>query len=228
MTLRLLVAALAASAACTGVEAARLQKPARLVPSWKQSHFEEANPFVRSVYRYAVCARLYRRESAEALLATRPGSAEEAALIATMLPPNATDCPMRKRKPVKPTRILMRGAVSEAFYNGEHWKPRRRISALPLDGSLSHSPRSSKVAVARWVARCAVRREPHLTHSMLKYNPGGVGETRSLRALKPVFLACLPDGERLRVSRLNIRALIAEELYLASRSFKTSFANARS
>ena len=47
-----------------------------------------------------------------------------------------------------------------------------------------------------------------------------------LSGLKPAFLACLPSGKRLQVSRLNIRAMIAEELYRASITFKESFANA--
>ena len=61
----------------------------------------------------------------------------------------------------------------------------------------------------------------------MKYSYGSIGEGRALGLLRPTFLACLPNGERLRISRLNIRALIAEELYRASVTFKESFANAK-
>jgi hypothetical protein len=222
---RRLAVAVAILGLAGAADAAKKQPP--LVPDWKQSHFEEANPAVRSVYILAVCTRIHRREAAEALLATVPGSAEEASRLAAAVPSGPTECPIRSTKLTIHSKILMRGAIAEAIYNGEGAKP-RSAAALPLAETFQPTDRGSAPAVARWVARCAVRRTPRLAHAVVKYNPGAVGERHALLALKPTFTACLPPGERLRVSRLEFRALIAEELHRASVSFKESFANAKS
>ena len=206
--------------------AAAAQKAPPLIPSWKQSHFEEGDVTVRTVYRLAVCAVKRRREAVEALLATPPGSAEESARLPAAMPSGETDCPIQMRRLAIPGRIFVRGALAEALYNGDVLKP-RAMSALPLSDTFQPSKYGSQFVVGRWVARCAVRREPRLAHEVVKWNPGSMGEARALRMLKPTFIGCLPQGERLQVSRLNIRALVAEELYHASVTFKESFANAQ-
>lgn len=219
---------LALAAACASPAATAAEKSLRLVPSWKQSHLETGNPTVRSVYRMAVCTRHHRREAAIALLATVPGSREESARMQEAIPSGQTECPIKvTRLRISDRSVLMRGALAEALYNGDRTKP-RASSALPLIETPRHPVGGSAAAVGRSVARCAVRRRPLEAHAVLKYIPGAAGEERALRALKPTFLACLPPGERLGVSRLVIRALIAEELYHASVSFKESFANAQS
>jgi hypothetical protein len=199
----------------------------RLVPDWKQSHLEEGgDATVRSLYRLAICLRLQKRQAAEALLATAPGSAQEKAALRAAIPSGRTECPIRNSKIVIRSAILLRGAIAEAIYNGEGFKPRSG-SALPMTEDLQPSNERPEFIVARRVARCSVQREPRLAHDVLKWNIGAVGEGRALRALKPTFLGCLPAGERLLISRLNMRALIAEELYRASVTFKESFANAK-
>ena len=80
--------------------------------------------------------------------------------------------------------------------------------------------------MAAWVAHCAVRRDPRSAHEVVQFNPGAIGERRALLTLGPVLAACLPAGERLQVSRLRFRALIAQELYQASLRFKESFTHA--
>lgn len=223
MAFRLLSALVAA--ACGAAAAPAAEKAPPLIPSWKQSHLKQGDPGVQAVYRVAACARIKRREAAEALLATDPGSSEEAARLQVAVPSVETDCPMRAGRLTINSRVFARGAVAEALYNGDRTKP-RTASALPLTETYRPSPSGSELAVARWVARCAVRREPRLAHAVLKRGYGSIGEERALGYLRPAFLACLPKGERLQISRLNIRALIAEELYRASVTFKESFANA--
>jgi hypothetical protein len=205
--------------------AAESQPP--LIPDWKQSHLlEGGDAGVRAVYRLAVCTRRERRQAAEALLATAPGSPQETAALAAAMPSGKTGCPIKAARLTIHSRILARGALAEALYNGDGARP-RAASALPLGETFQPSRYGSEFVVARWVARCAVRREPRLAHEVVKWNPGAVGEARALGLLKPVFIACLPPGERLQISRINIRALIAEELYRASVTFKESFAYAQ-
>ncbi len=219
--------ACALAAAGFGAAAApAAEKPAPLIPSWKLSHLEQGNPGVQAVYRVAACTRIKQREAAEALLATSPGSPEESARLSVAIPASPTDCKIRPTKLTINSRVFARGAVAEALYNGDRTRP-RTTSPLPLGEAYRPSSSGSELVVARWVARCAVRREPRLAHQVLKWNYGSIGEGRALGLLRPAFLACLPTGKRLQISRLNIRALIAEELYRASVTFKESFANAQ-
>ena len=211
--------------ACAAAPAQAAEKRPRLVPDWKQSHLEEGNQVVQSIYRLAACARIQRRDAAEAVFDTLTGSAEERSRILAAVPPGYDGCPIRVRKLAIRNFVLMRGALAEALYNGDRIRP--RATALPLAEAGEGVPAGSPLAVARWVARCTVSRNPTLAHEVVKFNPGGIGERRALRALKPIFTGCLPSGARLDVSRLNMRALLAEELYRASVTFKESFANAQ-
>lgn len=217
--LRLGCAAAAAAFATAGMAA---EKP-RLIPDWKQSHLEEGDQTVQSIYRLAACARVLRRDTAEAVLETVPGSREEHGLLKAAVPPGWGGCPIKYRKLRIRSVVLMRGALAEALYNGGNSKP--RAAALPL-AEAGPIAGATSLAIARWVARCAVSRNPGLAHEVVKWNPGGIGEGRALRMLKSTFIDCLPEDQRLQVSRVNMRALIADELYRASRTFKESFAYA--
>jgi hypothetical protein len=215
-----------ALAGCFPSSAASAEKTPPLIPDWQQSHFEEANPAVRSVYIFAVCTRNHRRQAAEALLATRPDSPEEATLIRDAVPSGKTECPIRSETLIIKSEIFMRGAIAEAIYRGDGTRPRTH-AALPFTDRFAESDQGNRLKVARWVARCAVRRNPQGAHSVLKFNPGAVGERKALLSLKAAFTACLPPGERLEISRLKFRAMIAEELYHAAHLFKESFTNAQ-
>lgn len=203
--------------------AAQPQQPPA-IPDWRQSHLEEGNAGVFAMYALAVCARHRRRSTAEALLATPPGSQDERRLLSSVIPPDAGDCPMRTGRVAIPP-LLIRGAVAEAIYNGDRLRP-RDDAVLPFTDRFEPQSEDRYLHVGRWVAKCAVHRSPRIAHSVLSYNPGAVGERRALVALRPDFAACLPAGERLTVSRLRIRGLIAEALYHASRTFRASFINA--
>lgn len=215
-----------ALAGCFLSGSASAEKPPPLVPDWEQSHFEEGNPAVRSVYIIAVCARNHRRQAAEALLAATPDSPEEAALIREAVPSGMTECPIRSERVIIRSEIFMRGAIAEAIYNGDGTRPRSH-AALPFTDRFAESSKGNRLMVARWVARCAVRRNPQGAHSVLRFNPGAVGERRALLSLNPSLTACLPSGERLEISRLKFRAMIAEELYHAAHLFKESFTHAQ-
>ena len=194
------------------------------IPSWRQSHLEESNPAIRALYVLAVCVRNHRREAVEQLLMTQLGTAEEADAIQRLLPPGEDPCLIGVRDLRISDQALLRGAVAEAVYNGSDIHPR---SAAPLATAAASSEMPvTASAGGRDVATCAVRRNPMLAHTVVRTNYGTPGELRALRALTPTFLACLPNGAALRVTRLAIRAYLAEALFHASRSFRESFVNA--
>ncbi|MBV8688115.1 MAG: hypothetical protein JOZ90_05765 [Alphaproteobacteria bacterium] len=211
----------AAALACSAVAGAA-EGAGPPVPDWKQSHLEQGDPAVVSLYILAICARNHKREAVDAFLAAEPGSAEEAALLATIVPAGTTDCPIRAGKLRIRGSAMVRGALSEAVYNGDRIKP-RGPGPLPEAGGPAPTASTSAFGVASRVARCAVRRSPVLAHDLMKYNYGSPTETRALQALAPAFTACLGPGERLAVPRINMRLLVAQELYRAATTFREAF-----
>jgi hypothetical protein len=198
----------------------------RRVPTWAQSHLEAGDPSMRALYALAVCARDQRRDAVDAYLDARPGTDEEAAALTRVLPPGRDRCLIMGKTLRIRNSTLLRGALAEAIYNGAKLRPNSsealpepQLETIGFRGARDH-------AVGQWVAICAAHRRPMLAHEVVRHGPGTLGETRALRALEPVFLACLPDGYSLNVSRLAIRALLAESLHRAAQVHKEFFRNA--
>lgn len=196
------------------------------VPSWRQSHFESGNTAVISLYVVALCARRENPEAAESLLRSAPDSQEERAAFERLVPASIVDpCLARIRFAWRNRRmldspVLFRGVIAETVYNGARIRP---ASATRPAAGAAERPAS---AAPRIVARCAVERSPMLAHQVLRFGYGSPGEERALRALDQTFLACLPEGAQLGVSRLVMRALLAEALLQAARAARESFVNA--
>ena len=200
--------------------------PDSRIPSWRQSHFESGNPAVISLYTAAHCARLRDMNTVNLLLGSAVGSTEERAAFARLLPPEELEtCLSRIRYDWRNRSMLrgparLRGALAELDYAGARLRP--APGGQPRDLS-AQQPLS---AAPRAVASCAVARSPLLAHEVLRYPYGRPGEQRALQALDATFLACLPEGSRLIVTRLTMRALIAQALYEAARSQSGSFVHA--
>jgi hypothetical protein len=197
------------------------------IPTWEQSHFKEGDVATRALYLLAVCVRHHRLEQVEKMLGTRPDSAEESAAVPLIRPPAVDQCLMRASRLLIRNRDLLRGAFAEAIYNGRKVRP-RTPETLPFDVPSLMPLRSEdpqRRNAGRLVAACAVQRAPAAAHEVLQFNPGAIGELRALKALDPAFLSCLRPGESLRISRLAIRAELAEALYQAWKARPDRFSN---
>ena len=206
----------AASLLATATRAAPVDDPR--IPSWEQSHFKAGDASTRALYILAVCIRNHRLEQAEAMLRARPGTPEERAAVPLVRPQD--ECLMRTTELKIRNLDLLRGALAEAIYNGRRVQP---LSTGPLPLNVQAlMPRNEKVprerSIGRLTGACAVERAPAHAHAVVQSNPGDIGEFRALKALESTFASCLPTGTSLRVSRLGIRASIAEALYHAWRA----------
>lgn len=192
------------------------------LPDWRQSHLTAITPATASLIHLAVCARDRTPDLARQFLATAPASPEEDEMVRKVYPSGITECPLKNDGIRIKDWALLRGMTAEALYSGDRRKPKSadplRLTALPANLYERPAP-----AVARSVARCVVQRSPMTAHRMTRFNVGSVGEARVLKEMEPLFLACLPDGLPLQATRLQIRALIAEELYQASLRHSEAF-----
>lgn len=198
------------------------------IPTWKQSDHLEGNSAVRTVYVFAVCSWAKRKDQVNALLRSGRRTREEGEALAALTYGKEHPCLRRADKMTMRSRALFRGALAEAVYNGGKMRPKSK-APIPLQTSAEAADpalENSAEAIGGRVATCAAARNPLDAHRTLAFNPGSPGEMRALVALRNDFLSCLPAGKSLAVSRLMIRALLAEALYQAAREHKELFINA--
>jgi hypothetical protein len=192
------------------------------VPAWNESHNEEGNRTVITLYRLATCAQRTRQEAAAAYLASERGSVQERTALDSLIiaPPKMDPCLTggATRFSIRAVDSL-RGAVAESTYNGDKMRPR---GAAPLPDA----PSVAASAHPRDVIACAVARDPMLAHRLLQVNYGSPPETRFLRRMNSHFLACLPPQAILRATRVATRTYIADALLAAARRHRELFINA--
>ena len=193
------------------------------IPTWQQSYLAEGSMKLRVLRAIGYCAAEGRRKQVEALLRTMPGSSEENEAVQA-LDLESCNCLGGTWKMTLHSYPLYRGVLAEFLYKRLQRSPRKKVPlpavetpAVNLAFAQGSPPsRDEADAVGRLVAACVTMKNPAEAHALITYDSGSIGETRSLRALRPVMLSCLPAGADLRVSRLAIRAMIAEALYQAS------------
>lgn len=204
-----MIALAAACLASAPPLAAREPADPRL-PTWQQSHLAEGSMEDRILRAFAYCSVRVRRAEAEALLDTRPGSAEEnAAAHALTLTGQVNDCATRSDIHFRGAggMILLRGLAAEFLHNravpeSRRYDPRPEPAAPP-----------GYVPLPQRAAACAVHRAPEQVHALIRFDHDSPGETRVLGQLRPILLECLPPGISLPVTRHIVRALLAEALY---------------
>jgi len=186
------------------------------LPAWDRWHTNEGNQTIRTLRAFGSCAVRVRAAAVEALLASDPGSAAERAALAALTEGASHPCVYQTTRLTFRSRPVLRGIVAEFAYLGGD-PDRRRLEPRPFaagDGAgRGQWPDAPDWNRGRRLAACTVHRDPRQVHALIGFNHDSPGETRALRALRPAMLACLPGGGPLALSRLAVRAMLAEALY---------------
>ena len=193
------------------------------IPSWRQSHLLEGDRAVNTLYRVATCLAVRHSGEAEALLATVPGTAQEAAAFAALMPESRSGClaPTRRMTLYPQAHLrrihMMRGAIAESLLRSGVDRPLHPPQpAAGIGPALVAGGDSEPIRRGREVALCAAGLQPAGIYELLQFNPSSPGEYRQLQALRPILEQCLPPGAPLRADRLTIRLLLAEALHRVS------------
>ena len=126
---------------------------------------------------------------------------------------------LRLREPLATTVLIFRGAVAEALYEAQFAQP-----PAPRDPTAAVLPFFQPAAAATLdnaggmtptyaLAECTVARHSDLVRALLAADPDSAAESAALRALNPVWGACVPPNTTLDINRREIRAILAESLY---------------
>ena len=150
-------------------------------------------------------------EGAE-LLATQPGSPEEAEVLAEYSQRGCT-APSRNS-------VVLRGSVAEQLFKADFGSiganaRRDLLEVFTVDegemAALDAATRHRLDLVG--FGSCVAAAEPIVAAGLLKTTPGSAAEARVIAQLQPEFSPCLLQGERLSTARAELRGALAEGAY---------------
>ena len=163
-----------------------------------------------SIQQFARCAAS-NYDGAE-LLATQPGSEEEAEVLA--------EFGRRSCSAPSTDAAVLRGTVAEELFKKDFVsigsQARResievfRVNASELE-MLDTAARTRVDYVA--FGTCVAATDSESTAALLKTKIGSADEARLVAALQPKFSPCLSEGERLSMSKAELRGALAEGAY---------------
>jgi hypothetical protein len=166
-------------------------------------------PSPATVQQFAVCA-VQQYEGAE-LLATQPGSAEEADVLAEFA---------RRGCTASSDNQMLRGALAEQLFKTDFGsigaRPKREtIEVFTFDTSelASLDAASRKRLYLAAFGTCVASMDSARSAGLLQTAVGSVDEARIITELNPALSPCLNEGERLDLGKAELRGLLAEGLY---------------
>ncbi len=158
------------------------------------------------------CLARTRQRAALALLATRPGTAEEAAASRALLG-NNTSC-LRHAARLTVGRDIIRGAVAEGLY-------RSQVSAPPPPEPLDEKAAAAgpPLPLLADFGQCFAQVRPNEVHSLLTTTRLGTrDEHAALVALAPELGQCFPAGLTISFPAPIVRLALAEAIFHRARA----------
>ena len=191
---------------------------AATVPSMAFAQDFPSTESIRAMFTQGYCAVRHHPASASKLLATPPGSKEEAKVIRSL---GLEHClPVGLGLPyLDLDRQLLRGVIAEAVLD-ESRKKKGKIdpAAAPFGnlspdaiGALDEKGQASLAGLD--FAQCLVAASPDGVKKLLNTNPTWGTQDKAIQQLQPYLGPCLPKGAEVAFSKLVLRGLLAEAAY---------------
>lgn len=169
-----------------------------------------ASPAPAALRQFAVCAA-QQYEGAE-LLATQPGSVEEAEVLAEFA--------RRGCAASAADALLLRGALAEQLFKVDFGsigaRPKREtIEVFTFDaGELASMDAASQERVYMTsFGSCVAAADSTRSAGLLQTAAGSADEARVISELNTALSPCVDEGERLDLGKADLRGLIAEGVY---------------
>lgn len=157
----------------------------------------------RALLKFGDCyAKDYSR-GALRLIATEPGSRDEATVYRSLFGKDNVSCLGTMSRMTAPIAMI-RGVIAEGLY--------QRNVAMPPEMRLA-APALPEVRNLSGAARCYVGSNVREARTLLATKPGSREEYDAVEMLIPAFEKCVPEGARLDFSPTLIRFRIAEALF---------------
>jgi hypothetical protein len=167
--------------------------------AFSETHMTNIKPF-RQLQAFGDCLARTQRKPSLDLIATVPGSPEEAKLLKKWLYGEHTSCLFGGASMAMPG-MFARGAVAEGLLRHEGVPATHRLPAVaPGEARDLHA-----------VARCYTSRHRGEVEKLMQVRPGSPEEVKAVAALWPEFRTCMPKFN-VRLNAPWIRFLLAEAL----------------
>jgi hypothetical protein len=153
------------------------------------------------------CYASTQRKEALKLVATRPGSIEEAQTYKALFQKSDESC-LGSITELRVSHLMVRGAIAEGLY--------KKKILVPPELTVAAAPSVDQVRSMSDAALCFVGRHAEEARSLVNgTEPGSKKEFEAMTALFPAFAACVPPAarEKMRVEATLIRFRIAEALW---------------
>ena len=176
--------------------------------------------FGRSAHQLAVCAAR-RRPTADKMLATLPGTAEESRAALLLLDPTP-DCERGSNNPRFDVRYV-RGGVAEALYkedfdfSGTATRNIAGIYPVPRPEQVAGLSEATKSTIGMiMVAQCVALADIDAIADLLVTHVGFPAEMAAMKRLQPLLESCAPKGVLANIPPLLMRGYLAEGAYRVS------------
>lgn len=175
-------------------------------------------PAAGPVEKFAECA--VRQYDGAELLATQPGSAEEAEVLAEF---GRRSCAVPATTP-----NALRGAVAEELFKADFTaigsRPRRElieVFTLEAEDVQAMDAASRRRLELLGFGTCVAAADPTKSVALLHARAGSAEEARIVAELQPHFSPCLVEGEKLDLGKSDLRGALAEGAYRLAIAYST-------
>jgi hypothetical protein len=194
------------AAACAIVAAAAPAR-AQLAPTYSGSEgvsYMGQEETFSAIRQLGTCLVQRRQQDASALLATAPGSQQEASAVRVLIGRHTACAPRNSRMGLP--RDVIRGSIAEAMYRRLGLAAPSADPTAPRDGAKPESLVE--------FARCVVRASPQEVHDLLTSTRLGTrAEHQAMLSMAPQLRGCLPSSDNLQLAAPLVRLSLADALY---------------
>lgn len=159
----------------------------------------------------AICLAQSSPIAAERILELPRGAVADTTQIAMVARQGGDACLGSNSSDLDPT--IVRGGIAETLY-------KRDFSELPglkdtSGAAILLQTQTPSARMQYWFAQCLARAAPASTDRLVRSPTGSPAEREMITELAPRWPKCLPSGYQVRLNRSDLRALLAQGLYLA-------------
>lgn len=162
----------------------------------------DAEQSMKELAVFGRCFANTQRKQALSLIATRPGSREEAEFFRKFFKTENQIC-LIPGTTLYSISDSFRGAIAEGLLRSDE--------PLPAELKLA-APTAAEVRGLSDAARCYAAAHPAETKAVLATKPGSRAEFEAVKGVLPSFGACLPPGGKVRADATLVRFRLAEAL----------------
>ena len=157
-----------------------------------------------AAHKFAACIARAAPGEARQFLMTDTMSASSTAALAAAINGPGEKC-KKKAKGLTVGRAIFAGMIAEAMLHAR-FQPSMSVDDLKVDPRTQRFPVQSAPDT---VGLCAVAKAPAATSALIATQPGSLGESRQIEAIRTVAQGCMKPGATLKAGAPLLRSIVS-------------------